>query len=107
MLRSDRQPGFLNADCGFGVVEKVGRPDSEPPIVVDLDRTLINTDLLIDSFFALLASRPKAAFAALIAIGSRNSRHHSIPVKPAGARISGPDRATIRTRFAGKFAVRA
>ena len=46
----------------------VGRSDSEPPIVVDLDRTLIRTDLLVESFFALLASRPGAAFAALTAI---------------------------------------
>jgi 4-hydroxybenzoate polyprenyltransferase len=46
----------------------VGRSDSEPPIVVDLDRTLVRTDLLVDSFFALLASRPGAAFAALTAI---------------------------------------
>ena len=46
----------------------VGRSDSESPIVVDLDRTLIRTDLLVDSLFALLASRPHAAFAALTAI---------------------------------------
>ena len=38
------------------------------PIVVDLDRTLIRTDLLVESFFALLASRPGVAFAALTAI---------------------------------------
>jgi hypothetical protein len=30
----------------------------EPPIVVDLDETLIRTDLLIESFFFLLASHP-------------------------------------------------
>jgi 4-hydroxybenzoate polyprenyltransferase len=46
----------------------VGRSDSEPPIVVDLDRTLIRTDLLVESFLVLLASRPKAAFTVLIAI---------------------------------------
>jgi 4-hydroxybenzoate polyprenyltransferase len=46
----------------------VGRSDSEPPIVVDLDRTLTHTDLLVESLFALLASRPGAAFAALSAI---------------------------------------
>jgi 4-hydroxybenzoate polyprenyltransferase len=46
----------------------VGRADSEPPIVVDIDRTLIRTDLLIESFFALLASRPGSALAALAVI---------------------------------------
>jgi 4-hydroxybenzoate polyprenyltransferase len=39
--------------------------DGEPPIVVDLDETLIRTDLLIESFFILLASHPVAAIAAL------------------------------------------
>jgi 4-hydroxybenzoate polyprenyltransferase len=46
----------------------VDRSDSESPIVVDLDRTLIRTDLLVESFFALLVSRPGVAFAALTAI---------------------------------------
>jgi 4-hydroxybenzoate polyprenyltransferase len=42
--------------------------DGEPPIVVDLDETLIRTDLLIESFFILLASHPVAAVAALNAL---------------------------------------
>jgi 4-hydroxybenzoate polyprenyltransferase len=40
----------------------------EPPLVVDLDQTLIRTDLLFETFFALLASRPGAAIAALSAL---------------------------------------
>jgi phosphoserine phosphatase len=39
--------------------------NGEPPIVVDLDETLVRTDLLIESFFILLASHPVAAIAAL------------------------------------------
>jgi hypothetical protein len=35
------------------------------PIVVDLDETLVRTDLLIESFFILLASHPVAAIATL------------------------------------------
>ena len=33
----------------------LGRSDSEPPIVVDLDQTLISTDLLVETFFVMLA----------------------------------------------------
>ena len=46
----------------------LGRSNSEPPIVVDLDQTLISTDLLVETFFVMLASRPDAAFAALTII---------------------------------------
>jgi hypothetical protein len=46
----------------------VGRPDSEPPIVVDLDGTLLRTDLLLESFFVLLTSCPAAAIATLNAL---------------------------------------
>jgi 4-hydroxybenzoate polyprenyltransferase/phosphoserine phosphatase len=37
----------------------------ERPLVVDLDGTLIRTDLLIEAFFTLLAARPLRALAAL------------------------------------------
>jgi hypothetical protein len=43
------------------------------PLVVDLDGTLIASDLLIESFFALLASHPwraLAAFGSLLMHGS-------------------------------------
>lgn len=43
-------------------------PDSRPPIVVDLDGTLIGTDLLFESFFVLLASNPGATIAAFFAL---------------------------------------
>src|SRR5262245_5901064 len=48
--------------------EALGTPYCEPPIVVDLDETLIRTDLLIESFSILLASHPVAAIAALDAL---------------------------------------
>ena len=41
---------------------------SEPPLVVDLDGTLLRTDLLIESFFSLLSARPLAALATLASL---------------------------------------
>ena len=41
---------------------------SEPPLVVDLDGTLLKTDVLVESFFALLAARPWKALAACAAL---------------------------------------
>lgn len=41
--------------------------DDFPPLVIDLDGTLIRSDLLIESFFVLMASKP---FAALKSLGS-------------------------------------
>ena len=38
------------------------------PLVVDLDGTLIKSDLLVESFFALLTVRPAAALAGLLAL---------------------------------------
>jgi 4-hydroxybenzoate polyprenyltransferase len=46
----------------------MGRSDSGPPIVVDLDQTLLSTDMLVESFFVMLASSPEGAFAALSAL---------------------------------------
>jgi 4-hydroxybenzoate polyprenyltransferase len=46
----------------------IGRSDSEPPIVVDLDRTLLSTDVLAGSFFVLLGSTFQGAFAAASAL---------------------------------------
>jgi len=42
--------------------------NDKAPIVVDLDETLICSNLLIESFFILLASHPVAALAALNAL---------------------------------------
>lgn len=42
--------------------------DQSLPLVVDLDGTLIRTDLLVESFFALLGHQPSAAFRALRAL---------------------------------------
>jgi 4-hydroxybenzoate polyprenyltransferase len=44
------------------------RSDIDVPIIVDLDGTLVRTDLLVESFFVLLASRPAVAIAALTEI---------------------------------------
>lgn len=41
---------------------------SDPPLVVDLDGTLIKTDLLVEGFFALLSTRPIAAVRTLGAL---------------------------------------
>ncbi len=35
-----------------------GRPTTPPPLIVDLDGTLVKTDLLVESFFALLKQNP-------------------------------------------------
>lgn len=44
-------------------------PSSESrPLVVDLDGTLVKTDLLVESFFALLAVDPAAALRAVLAL---------------------------------------
>ena len=42
--------------------------NGEPPVVVDLERALVRGDLLVESFFALLAVRPSAALGALAEI---------------------------------------
>ncbi|HUC60560.1 MAG TPA: UbiA family prenyltransferase [Alphaproteobacteria bacterium] len=42
--------------------------DEEVPLVVDLDGTLIRSDFMIESFFALLAKRPLAAFASVASL---------------------------------------
>lgn len=43
-----------------------GAPDTAVPLVVDVDDTLLSTDLLVESFLALLASAPTDAFRALL-----------------------------------------
>ncbi len=40
----------------------------EPPLVVDLDGTLVKSDMLVESFFALMASRPVRALGAVRAL---------------------------------------
>lgn len=47
------------------------------PLVVDLDGTLLRSDLLVESFFALLSSRPFAALAALPLIAKGRSTFKS------------------------------
>ncbi|HVJ53360.1 MAG TPA: UbiA family prenyltransferase [Aliidongia sp.] len=42
---------------------------SEYPLVVDLDGTLIQSDILVESFFELLSSRPLRALASLRSLG--------------------------------------
>ncbi|MGH7001268.1 MAG: UbiA family prenyltransferase [Stellaceae bacterium] len=46
----------------------VARASPTPPLVVDLDGTLVRTDLLAHAFFGLLAVRPFRALAALAAL---------------------------------------
>ena len=46
----------------------IARAFPTPPLVVDLDGTLVRTDLLAQSFFGLLASRPIRALGALVAL---------------------------------------
>jgi 4-hydroxybenzoate polyprenyltransferase/phosphoserine phosphatase len=41
---------------------------SDPPLVVDLDGTLIKTDLLVESFFALLSTEPLRALRTLLSL---------------------------------------
>lgn len=43
-------------------------PSESRPLVVDLDGTLVKTDLLVESFFALLAVDPAAALQAVLAL---------------------------------------
>lgn len=51
---------------------------AERPLVVDLDGTLIKSDLLIESFFALLSTRPLSALRAVAAL-----RHGKAALKAA------------------------
>ena len=51
------------------LLAKTAREDSLP-LVVDLDGTLIRSDLLVESFFALMAMRPLAALQALLTLGA-------------------------------------
>ncbi len=54
-------------------VNRVGENVAEVrslPLVVDLDGTLLKSDLLIESFFSLLSSRPLHALAALVALAN-------------------------------------
>ena len=65
------------------------------PLVVDLDGTLIRTDLLVESFLSLLAHRPLSALAALFMLfhgkaafkahlaGLVDLQLHSLPLDPA------------------------
>ncbi len=48
------------ADISAGALD-----EDDPPLVVDIDGTLIRTDLLLESFFALLSSHPLRAVRAL------------------------------------------
>lgn len=43
---------------------------TEPPLVIDLDGTLLRSDLLVESFLALLARGPAGALVALLALRS-------------------------------------
>jgi hypothetical protein len=47
-----------------------GVAPTEIPLVVDLDGTLIHSDLLVESFLALAASRPLRAASALLSLRS-------------------------------------
>lgn len=60
------------------------------PLVVDLDGTLIRSDLLVESFFALASSAPLRALRALGAL-----RHGSAALKAAIARNIAIDVATL------------
>ena len=53
---------------GGGPVEEAGATAREPPLVVDLDGTLIRSDLLVESYLSLLGADPRAAVAALGAL---------------------------------------
>ena len=53
---------------GGGVI-KAEAGVREPPLIVDLDGTLIRSDLLVESFLALLGAEPTAALASLGALG--------------------------------------
>lgn len=69
------------------------------PLIVDLDGTLLKTDLLVESFLALLARDPLAALGAVAALrGGRAALKarladlsvldlHSMPVDPAVAAV--------------------
>src|SRR5690348_6988294 len=59
----DRSPGLQMQQS-----VAIARAFPTPPLVVDLDGTLVRTDLLAQSFFGLLASRPVRALGALVAL---------------------------------------
>ena len=52
----------------LGSIEDSSRPAALRPLVVDIDGTLAKTDLLAESFFALLAVRPVSALAAIASL---------------------------------------
>jgi len=47
------------------VSQQADRPETEVPLVVDLDGTLVHTDLLVESFLALIKQNPFYVFAVL------------------------------------------
>jgi 4-hydroxybenzoate polyprenyltransferase/phosphoserine phosphatase len=63
---------------------------NDVPLVVDLDGTLIKTDLLVESFFALLSTQPMRALRALIML-----RHGRATFKARLAEETGVDFDTL------------
>ena len=61
----DAMEGAAVLDGGEAVA---GAGVRAPPLVVDLDGTLIRSDLLVESFLALLGADPRAALRALGAL---------------------------------------
>src|SRR3954447_7343585 len=55
-------------DTGKGPVPANGTLAATRPLVVDLDGSLIRTDLLLESFFQLLATYPLKAFRVVFAL---------------------------------------
>lgn len=63
---------------------------AERPLVVDLDGTLLESDMLAEAFLALLAARPLAALSGLAAV-----RHGRAALKAKMAAAASPDLALL------------
>ena len=53
----------MEENLSFEKEQSLDRPKTSPPLVVDLDGTLVKTDLLIESLFALIKQNPFYVFA--------------------------------------------
>ncbi len=102
------EPSFLHIAPRIGMTGKPMQQSTMIPLVIDLDGTLIESDLLVESFLALLSRHPVRAFTALawIAKGKAAFNEESTGTSlEAELKTTDPVFAALQT--ANHFAVKA
>lgn len=105
------EPSFLHIAPRIGMTGKPMQQSTMIPLVIDLDGTLIKSDLLVESFLALLSRHPVRAFTALAWIAKGKAAFKAriaeevaidcglLPVNKALAQFIAAERAAGRKIF--------